>query len=115
MTKKSQTSNKVQLEAFISDLSLPPESQHFHLWEGLNHPSRVLAFLMANITRGVSTFDLRKYGVSHPAGRIKDLRNKGFEIATDWVRPTDCLNASRDYALYRLVLLPDQNDLSEVA
>ena len=45
----------------------------------------------ASMLRGAprNTYELRRHGISHPAGRVKDLQQRGFLIASDRVTTVD--------------------------
>ena len=52
---------------------------------------------------GITTLQARQLlSVMHPAGRILELRRKGFEIVTAWVYDTDSAGKLHKQALYIL-------------
>lgn len=55
-----------------------------------------------------NTHELRRHGISHPAGRVQDLIRRGFLIASDRVTTVDSDSfAHTNVALYSLVSEPD--------
>lgn len=55
------------------------------------------------------THELRKAGISHPAGRIKDLINDGFVISSDRINTIDSDGFTHvGVALYSLVSEPEK-------
>lgn len=54
------------------------------------------------------THELRKVGISHPAGRIRDLEKRGFVFDSDRITTIDSDGyAHRGVALYTLVSAPE--------
>lgn len=49
--------------------------------------ARILCWLKENPR--LTTFEARARGIVHPAGRIKELREKGVKILTSWVTEPD--------------------------
>ena len=47
-----------------------------------------------------STFQLRHKGIVHPAGRIKNLRDQGHKIFTDFIHEVDANSVPHRIALY---------------
>lgn len=45
---------------------------------------------------------LEKMGVLHPGGRVLELRKRGYNITTTWVRGTDCAGRLHRIGSYRL-------------
>lgn len=77
-----------------------------------------LAKLPALLRRGPqTTHSLRMQGISHPAGRVNDLRKAGFVIATQRVKSLDSDGFTHiNTARYVLISEPPrQMDLPEVA
>ena len=59
-------------------------------------------------TRPHHTHELRKVGISHPAGRIRDLEKRGFVFDSDRITTIDSDGyAHRGVALYTLVSAPE--------
>ncbi|KTD22000.1 helix-turn-helix domain-containing protein [Legionella israelensis] len=49
----------------------------------------------------LSTIQAREqYGILHPGGRIMELRNKGYQIDTHWIRETDSNGVLHRIGLY---------------
>lgn len=62
---------------------------------------RLLLFLKEN--GAITTLQARQLlSVMHPAGRIKDLKNKGFCIETSWVTDIDSAGATHRQGIYTL-------------
>lgn len=58
-------------------------------------------------TRPHHTHELRKVGISHPAGRIRDLEKRGFVFDSDRITTIDSDGyAHRGVAIYSLVSVP---------
>ena len=54
------------------------------------------------------THELRKFGISHPAGRILDLEKRGFVFDSDRITTIDSDGyAHRGVALYTLIGIPE--------
>jgi len=58
--------------------------------------------LEALTDRPQSTFDLRRQGIVHPGGRMRDLRDLGYNIVTHFIRQADENNVFHRIALYVL-------------
>ena len=55
------------------------------------------------------THELRKVGISHPAGRVKDLEHQGYVIASDRITTVDSDGFSHaGVALYSLISEPEE-------
>ncbi len=52
--------------------------------------------------KSLSTFDFRDHGVVHPAGRIKELRDRGWNIKSHWSIENDSLGRAHRIARYYL-------------
>ncbi|NGZ29554.1 MAG: transcriptional regulator [Magnetococcales bacterium] len=50
----------------------------------------------------VTTLELRKLGIMHPGGRVRELRKRGFPIATAWIKETDGAGILHRVARYYL-------------
>jgi glucose-6-phosphate-specific signal transduction histidine kinase len=63
---------------------------------------RILAFLRGG--KGMSTIDARHLlDCMHPAARVQELRNNGFDIQTQWHRQETPEGRQHRVALYHLV------------
>ena len=56
--------------------------------------------------KGLSTFDARKLGINHPAGRVNSLRNKGVSIETHFITEVSQTGKAARIAFYVLVKNP---------
>ncbi|QEH09133.1 helix-turn-helix domain-containing protein [Histophilus somni] len=58
--------------------------------------------------RSSSTFDFRQMGIVSPAQRIKELREKGYQIETTRINSIDhTVQPHGGIALYQLISAPD--------
>lgn len=60
---------------------------------------RILSLFPENQNQ-LNTFFLREAGIMHPAGRIKDLRNKGYRIKTFFIKAPDANGVFHRIGLY---------------
>lgn len=59
--------------------------------------------------RSCHTHELRRVGISHPAGRVQDLINRGFTITTSRVTTVDTDGYTHHgVALYSLIAEPER-------
>lgn len=60
-----------------------------------------------------NTHELRRHGISHPAGRVQNLAQRGYVIASDRVTTVDSDGFSHvGVALYSLIAEPDATQAS---
>lgn len=60
---------------------------------------RILKIFSQN--HSLSTMQARnEYGILHPCGRIKELRQKGHQIETHWIKETDLNGVMHRIGLY---------------
>ncbi|GAV20826.1 hypothetical protein MMIC_P1801 [Mariprofundus micogutta] len=50
----------------------------------------------------MSTLDARNNGIMHPAMRVKELRNQGHKIVTNWINQTDHAGIGHRIAVYTI-------------
>lgn len=71
--------------------------------------ARILNALEQAGCRGMSTIELREQeNIMHPSGRVKELREMGYPIITDW---TTSLNAQGNpHRCARYILKPESEE-----
>lgn len=72
---------------------------------------------VVDLTRGQGrdTYQLRSHGISHPAGRVRELQKRGYLFDVARITTTDADSFThRGVALYTLIREPD-DDLQDVA
>lgn len=82
--------------------------------KGMKHPNtstaqreRFLTSLESAGGRGISTLEARNLlDILHPSGRIKELREQGYEITTIWSREQ---TATREHRVARYVLISESD------
>lgn len=113
MKRNSRTDMRVRLESRLAPLILPAEIANTKLREALHQRAIVIAFLEANLSRGVTTKEFRRYEIMSPATRVKELRDRGYAVETQLVRPDDYPDGERDYGIYVLKDYPDSEAASD--
>jgi hypothetical protein len=71
----------------------------------LNHQALAL-WPMLKHDGAIDTLEARRRGINHPAGRVKDLRNKNVAIKTHWTNAISQSGKVVKVALYLLVNNP---------
>lgn len=73
--------------------------------------ARILAALEQAGSRGMSTIELREQeNIMHPSGRIKELRELGYPIITDWTTGTNAQGNLHRCARY--ILIPESEEVA---
>jgi hypothetical protein len=73
--------------------------------------TRKLALLLE--ARPHNTYELRKQGISHPAGRVQNLEEEGYVIKSDRITVVDENSFSHPgVALYSLLSKPDGQEVT---
>ena len=71
---------------------------------------RLLAYLKNN--RSITTLEARhKLDIMHPAGRIKELKEQGYNIITNW--RTDTTPEEKPHRVAEYVLMPKRKEAND--
>ncbi|MBK1685528.1 helix-turn-helix domain-containing protein [Rhodoferax fermentans] len=88
----------------------PPKKQRKKISRATDTAAQFARLISLTKTRPHHTYELRRAGISHPAGRVNDLIRDGYVFDVDRITTVDGDGFSHNnVALYTLVSIPSIN------